>query len=230
MADSLQNKIATESYAWNIGKEGSYPTSTENKGCTRMRADALGCGILNNHGVIYTNNQLVMMDDLTQKVEKIRFRMKNFQSIGFDSVNGLMAEPMSVTPRAVTKVEIVTNQETRILSSWQDFDQELNITKENGSYKVTVNITAPSSMDYYNFYWCYSLGGLMNPSLGGISQQFSRISWMTTPYENTYFIRGTSSQAEHAFWANISCQFRSSETDMSEEYKPGAVVINFNQT
>lgn len=56
----MANKIATEAYAWSIGRKNISYTSI--LGCTRSRAIALGCNVSGN----YTYNQLVCEKDLSK--------------------------------------------------------------------------------------------------------------------------------------------------------------------
>lgn len=56
----MANKIATEAYAWSIGRKNIPYTSI--LGCTRSRAIALGCNVSGN----YTYNQLVCEKDLSK--------------------------------------------------------------------------------------------------------------------------------------------------------------------
>lgn len=63
-------KIATEAEAFAIGEEGLI--SDENKGVTKLKADALGCDVKGS----YSNQQLIQKDDLSSKYNKIRISLK----------------------------------------------------------------------------------------------------------------------------------------------------------
>ena len=74
-------KIATEQEAYNIGNSGSPVT---NKGCTKSRAEALGCDVSGN----YANNQLVQLSDLSRLSYRVSFSISN-ASTSDDSVHML---------------------------------------------------------------------------------------------------------------------------------------------
>lgn len=64
------SKIATEQEAYNIGKTG---TPVSNKCCTKARAEALGCTIIDR----YSSNQLVKLNDLNRQVYRVSFLIRN---------------------------------------------------------------------------------------------------------------------------------------------------------
>lgn len=149
-------KIATEQEAYNIGGQSN---PTQNKCCTKARAEDLGCKVSDN----YEDNQLVQLNDLSKNVLDVYINIPSTDMIQYMREN--QTESYSYhTDNYTFSVDIYGSDFTQlpsndgiVIGDGGDINFALNLESEYDEvlsnnrfyYNISIVLCAPINSEYY---------------------------------------------------------------------------------